>query len=82
MPPSCTVLGGFAKGARVELLWQRNANPSYELASTPRYDNIVRTRNVSECSVLASSVSSGLVVLLVLEEAVGAVGACDGRPAR
>ena len=34
MPPSCTVLGGFAKGARVELLWQRNANPSYKLAST------------------------------------------------
>jgi len=30
-----------------------NANPSYKLASTLGYDNIVRTRNVSECSVLA-----------------------------
>ena len=53
MPPSCALLGEFAIGARVELLWQHNANPSYKLASTPRYDNIVRTRNVSECSVLA-----------------------------
>jgi len=26
---------------------------TYKLASTPRYDDIVRTRNVSECSVLA-----------------------------
>jgi len=25
------------------LLWQRNANPSYKLASIPRYDDIVRT---------------------------------------
>jgi len=29
-----------------------DANPSYKLACTPRYDNIARTRNVSECSVL------------------------------
>jgi len=36
-------LGGFAIGARVALLWQHNANPSYKLASTPRYDDIVRT---------------------------------------
>jgi len=36
-------LGGFAIGARVALLWQHNANPSYKLASIPRYDNIVRT---------------------------------------
>jgi len=27
--------------------------PTNKLASTWRYDNIVRTRNVSECSVLA-----------------------------
>jgi len=55
MPPSCALLGGFAVGARVALLWQHNANPSYyKLACTPRYDDIVRTRNVSECSVLGS----------------------------
>jgi len=36
-------LGGFAIGARVALLWQHNANPSYKLASIPRYDDIVRT---------------------------------------
>ena len=30
-------------GARVALLWQHNANPSYKLASIPQYDNIVRT---------------------------------------
>jgi len=53
MPPSCALLGGFAVGARVALLKQHNANPSYKLACTPRYDNIVRTRNASECSVLA-----------------------------
>ena len=36
--PSCALLGGFAVGARVALLWQHNANPSYKLASIPRYD--------------------------------------------
>jgi len=36
-------LGGFAIGARVALLWQHNANPSYKLASIPRYDDVVRT---------------------------------------
>jgi len=36
-------LGGFAIGARVALLWQHNANPSYKHASIPRYDDIVRT---------------------------------------
>jgi len=36
-------LGGFAIGAWVALLWQHNANPSYKLASIPRYDDIVRT---------------------------------------
>jgi len=34
---------GGAIGARVALLWQHNANPSYKLASIPRYDDIVRT---------------------------------------
>jgi len=43
MPPSCAMLGGFAIGARVALLWQHNANPSYKLASIPRYDDIGRT---------------------------------------
>jgi len=42
-PPSCALLGGFAIGAQVALLWQHNANPSYKLASIPRYDDIVRT---------------------------------------
>jgi len=32
MPPSCALLGGFAIGARVALLWQHNANRSYNLA--------------------------------------------------
>jgi len=32
-------LGGFAIGAQVALLWQDNANPSYNLASIPRYDD-------------------------------------------
>ena len=41
--PSCALLGGFAIGARVALLWQHNANPSYTLVSIPRYDDIVRT---------------------------------------
>jgi len=35
-------LGGLAIGARVAL-WQHNANPSYKLASIPRYDDILRT---------------------------------------
>jgi len=26
MPPSCALLGGFAIGARVALLWQHKAN--------------------------------------------------------
>jgi len=51
---SCAALGGFAIGARVALLWQRTRpRTRYKLACTPRHDNIVRTRNVSECSVLA-----------------------------
>jgi len=36
-------MGGFAMSARVALLWQHSANPSYKLASIPRYDDIVRT---------------------------------------
>jgi len=43
LPPSCALLGGFAIGVRVALLWQHNANPSYKLVSIPWYDNIVRT---------------------------------------
>ena len=27
LSPSCALLGGFAIGARVALLWQHNANP-------------------------------------------------------
>jgi len=54
MPPSCALLDGFAIGARVALLWQHNVNPSYyKHASIPRYDDILRTRNVNEFSVLA-----------------------------
>jgi len=40
LPPSCALLGGFAIGARFALLWQHNANPSYKLASIPRYDDM------------------------------------------
>ena len=40
--PLVVQLGGFAIRARVVLLWQHNANPSYKLASIPRYDDIVR----------------------------------------
>jgi len=36
-------MGGFAIGARVALLWQHNANPSYKVSWIPRYDDIVRT---------------------------------------
>ena len=43
MPPSCALLGRFAIGARVALLWQHNAYPSYSLVSIPRYEDIVRT---------------------------------------
>ena len=39
LPLSCALLGG----ARVALLWQHNANPSYKRASIPRYADIVRT---------------------------------------
>jgi len=46
MPPICALLGGFAIGARVALLWQHNANPSYKLACTLRYDNIVYDRSL------------------------------------
>jgi len=35
-------LGGFAIGARVALLWQHNAIPSYKPASIPRYDDILQ----------------------------------------
>jgi len=43
-------LGGFAIGARVALLWQHNANPSYKLAFIPRYDDIVRTAGWAGCA--------------------------------
>jgi len=33
----------YENRAPVALLWQHNANPSYKLASIPRYDDIVRT---------------------------------------
>ena len=41
--PSWALLGGFAIGAWVALLWQHHANPSYKLASIPQYEDIVRT---------------------------------------
>jgi len=40
MSPICTLLGEFAIGARVALLWQHNTNPSDKLASISGYDNI------------------------------------------
>jgi len=59
MPPSDALLDGFAIGAQVVLLWQLPANPSYQLASAPRYDNIVRMQNVSECSVVCTRSVAG-----------------------
>jgi len=50
LPPSCALLGGFAIGTRVALLWKHNANSSYKLASIPRYEDIVRTLG-GVCSV-------------------------------
>jgi len=47
-------LGGFAIGARVALLWQHNANPSYKLASIPRYDDIMRTAGWAGCARVAA----------------------------
>jgi len=88
MPTSCALLGGFAIGEWVALLWQHNANHSYnlafvsdiavfvlkrdvklqptnKLASTSRYDNIVRKRNVSEYSLLALCLVIAVVVVIV-----------------
>jgi len=48
MPPSCVLLGGFAIGARVALLWQHNTNPSYKLASIPQYDGGVHALQAGE----------------------------------
>jgi len=62
MAPSCALLGGFAIGAQVPLLWQHNAKSSYKLPSMPIYDTTVRTRNVSECSVLALCLVNGGIV--------------------
>jgi len=42
IPHRCALLGGFAIGARVALLWQHNVNPSYKRVPIPRYDYIVR----------------------------------------
>ena len=44
MTPSCALMGGFAIGARVALLWQHNANPSYKLASISGYDDSANAR--------------------------------------
>jgi len=43
-------LGGFAIGARVALLWQHNANPSYKVASIPRYDDSANSRLGGVCA--------------------------------
>ena len=58
-PPSGALLGGFAIGARVALLWQHNANPSYKLASIPRYDDIVRTAGWAGSARVAGRRSAG-----------------------
>jgi len=52
MPPSYALLRGFAIGARLALLWQHNANPSYKLASIPRCGDIVQTFG-GVCALLA-----------------------------
>jgi len=51
--PSCALLGGFAIGAWIALLWQHNANPSYKLASITRYDqNSANGRLGGVCALL------------------------------
>jgi len=62
MAPSCALLGTLAIGARVALLWQHNTNPSYKLACTPRYDNILRTKNVKAKFHYASLLANQLAV--------------------
>ena len=42
LPPSCALLGGFAIGARVALLWHHNANPSYKLMSKKMEKNVAK----------------------------------------
>ena len=44
---------------RVALLWQHNANPSYKLASIPRYDDIVRTADWAGSARAASRRPAG-----------------------
>jgi len=44
MPPSCALLGGFAIGAQVVLLWQHNASHSYNLAFVSDTDVFVLKR--------------------------------------
>jgi len=53
MPPSCALLGRFAIGARVALLWQHNANLRYKCGremlasacthSMPSYVTVIRS---------------------------------------
>jgi len=78
MPPSCALLGGFAIGARVVLLWQHNANPSYKLASIPRYDNIVRTLG-GVCSRAAGRWPAGEGAFLKLHAVYGKWAWLTGR---
>jgi len=60
-----TPMGGFAIGARVALLWQNNANPSYKLASIPRYDDIVRTAGWAGSARAAGQRPAGRIVVSV-----------------
>jgi len=62
LPPSCALLGGFAIGARVALLWQHNANPIYKLASIPRYDDIVRMAGWTGSACVAGRRATGGVL--------------------
>ena len=70
-------MGGFAIGARVALLWQHNANPSYKFASIPRYDDIVRTAGCARCCQLAADwrVTGAFSTLL---RRPGLRASCDG----
>jgi len=57
-------------GCIIALLWQHNANPSYKLASIPRYDDIVwglraRTQNVSQYMLVLANM---LVLAVCLVE--------------
>jgi len=80
MPPSCALLGGFAIGARVALLWQHNANPSYKLASILRHDDIVRMAGWAGSARVADRRPAGDGGALRTARRIWEVGTAGDRP--